>query len=734
MHERLAAIRTALGHAITRLTGSPPVALLRRHPIRVGAALAATTIIIAGTWTFSCGLAGCPTVAALRAFRPTEGGRVLDRHGVPLGHLTPVRRVNVPLARIPRNVQLAFIAVEDRRFYQHHGVDWHGTVRAAWANTRHLELREGSSTLTMQAARSAFLTSYEGERSVRRKLIELELTRRLEGALTKAQILELYLNAIYLGDGTYGVEAASRHYFGKPVARVTLAEAALLAALPRAPSVYDPRRHPERALARRNLILDLMATQHLVSTDAASRARAMPIEVADDGWQPEETPSDALDLVRATIDSLARGGTWQRGELVVRTTFDVPAQRAAARAVRDRVAALRRDHPGDDHDLTGAMVALDPASGDLRAIVGAADYQAGGFNRALRAKRQPGSAFKPFLYAAAMEHGLTPATVVDDVPVRIVQAGGAWEPANYGDAYEGLVTVRHAVAQSLNSAAVHVSQQVGLSAVIDVARRAGITSPLRPVPSLALGSEEVTPLELVAAYAAFGNGGWRVTPTFLLSVTTTTGDTLYARTAPNRTMALDRRDAFLVTSLLRSVVDEGTGRAIRDLGVTVPVAGKTGTTNDGSDVWFVGYTQTLVAGFWFGHDAPRSLGPGATGGRLAAPAWASFYRRGWDSSRDEPEWAAPVGVHQVSIERATGRLADDGCGDTREEWFKAGTEPRERCEGDGPVPWVADRMGGGRDVGDEIRRALLRAFGRMHLEHTRRRHAAPPNDDGDADR
>ncbi len=629
--------------------------------------LPALGILSASLYSTSCGLRGCPSLHDIRAFRPSEGGRVLDRHDRLLGHLNPVRRVVVPLDRIPESVREAFIAVEDRRFYQHHGVDWRGIGRALWRDVSSLGVREGASTLTMQVVRSGFLDRSAASR-LGRKLIELHLAPRIEKVLSKDQILSLYLNLIYLGDGTYGVEAASREFFGKPVSRLSLAEAATLAALPRAPSVYDPRAHPERARARRDLVLSLMARQGFISAREAEKASQQRLRVSRRGWSPPEQPSYAVAAARALVDSVMHGRPWY-GEITVRTTFDRAAQQAAERAVRDRAAAIGRN-------VEGAMVAIDPASGGMLATVGGTEVAGSGFDRASQARRQPGSAFKPFVYAAALQAGLTPATLVDDVPVEVANDGHPWQPANYGGDYAGRVTLRDALALSANAATVRVSQAVGVRPIAELAHRMGIESRLPLVPSLALGSAEVTPLELVTGYVPLANGGWRVEPWFARSIETG-GDTVYRGRPAGPRQVLDSVTAFLVTSMLQSVVDEGTGTAIRRLGVYGPAAGKTGTTNNGADVWFVGYTPTMVAGFWFGRDTPQSLGRGASGGRLAAPAWASFYRHGWHDS--DADWVPPEGVVEADIDPESGMLAGWYCPTTRREWFRAGTEPTERC-------------------------------------------------------
>ena len=659
---------------------------MRRNSPSLGAlAIAIVSVLALDGWLATCGFSGCPGAAEIRAYRPTEGGRILDRNGEAMGRITPVRRANVSLASVPIHVRKAFIATEDRRFYDHNGLDWRGFGRASVRNTTALGVREGFSTITMQAVRNTFLAGRFRRRSLARKLMEMRYSRLLEQSLTKDEILQLYLNVIYLGNGVYGVEGASRDLFGKSVEDVTLAEGAMLAALPKAPSVYTPRRDARRARARRDLVLSLMVREGYIEAARARAAARLPLRIAKDEWErfASNEPS-ALTAVRAVVDSIVRTvGIEEAGDLIISTTLDATAQRAADRAVARRAALIQRESNAWNRkqvgEVQGAMVALDAQTGEIRALVGSSRYERGGFNRALSALRQPGSAFKPFVYAAALASGLTPATMVDDEPLEVRNAGRIWIPANYGHEYAGRMTFRSALATSSNVAAVRVSRAVGEARVVEAARRNGITSPLQPVPAIALGAMEVTPVELVAAYAPFSNGGFRVTP-YLVSRIESVDGTLLWSTQPARTPVLDPRDAFQITSMLRSVVDEGTGTAVRAAGIVAPVAGKTGTTNDGADVWFVGYTPTIVAGFWFGYDARRSISGNANGGRHAAPAWADFYRNGWKEDESSNGWRVPSGMTREFIDVETGLIAQDWCPNTRAEWFKLGTEPTEYCE------------------------------------------------------
>jgi len=632
-------------------------------------------------WVGTCGFYGCPSTSQIQAFRPSEGSRVLDRSGKLIGRLTYVRRINVPVIGVPRSVRAAFVATEDRRFYYHGGVDWRSAGRALVRNVSAIGVREGFSTITMQVVRNAFLPHLSTERSLRRKLIELELARRLERTLTKQQILETYLNIIYLGNGTYGVEAASRDLFGKSVKRLTLAEAATLAGLAKGPSLYAPRRHPDRARARRDLVLSLMAQEGYITPELAARTQREPLRLAPAEWRPSRSRSYALDPIRDAVDSLLGRAAATAGDLVVHATLDTEAQQAAERAVRIQGGAIQRQAPRSPSraEIEGAVVALDPRTGEIRALVGGRRSVRRGFNRALAARRQPGSAFKPFVYAAALAAGYSPATILDDSPVEVDDVGKIWRPENFGGEYGGPLTLRRALMRSANAATVRLSQAVGEKRVAALAHRSGIQSQMNAVPSLALGALEVTPLELVTAYAPFANGGIRVQPSIVSRIEAADGSVLWQAPPKQAERVLGRAEAFQITSMLQSVVDGGTGRVVRQMGVRGLVAGKTGTTNNGTDVWFIGYTPTLVAGFWFGYDAPRPIASNASGGRLAAPAWAAFYLDGWRERSPAGSWSPPAGVVERTIDASNGELANEWCPITQREWFKAGAEPANAC-------------------------------------------------------
>ena len=676
---------TVLRQRLREAPKLPFTTLVRRHWIGLSL-LAVVTVAAFATdaWLLTCGFAGCPSPSEIRAFHPTEGGRIVDEYGRLMGRLAIVRRVNVELREVPMHVQQAFVATEDRRFYDHNGLDWRGFMRALVRNVGSLGVREGFSTITMQVVHNSFLAERYHGRSFRRKLVELRITRLVERELTKNQILEHYLNVIYLGNGMNGVEAASRDLFGKHVSQLTLAEGAMLAALPKAPSTYTPRRNPGTAVSRRNLVLGLMADQGYITTTAATAAEQQPLRIAENEWHPStaDEPS-ALDAVRAIVDSVLPD-VLKDGDVTVHTTLDFALQRSADRAVARQAAAITREtidsYGRVSEPAQGALIALEPATGDIRALVPGRKTNKtvrGGFNRALFAKRQPGSAFKPFVYEAALLAGLSPASMVDDDPVEVVSGRTVWRPANYNDNYAGQVTLRRALTLSANAATVRVSRTIGEQSVIAAARRNGIVSPIPAVPAIALGAVDVTPLELVTAYAPFANGGRKVRPRLVTRIEAPDGTLLWS-TEVATAAVIDPRDAYEITSMLRSVVDFGTGRTLRDLGVKGPVAGKTGTTNDGNDVWFVGYTPSLLAGVWFGYDTPRPIAYGASGGHFAAPAWADFYLNGW-KEKPGADFPVPDGMVMRVIDPESGMLATEFCPRRQREFFKPGTEPRLPC-------------------------------------------------------
>jgi penicillin-binding protein 1A len=636
-----------------------------------------------------CSGAGCPSVEALRSYAPPQASRVFDRQGALVAHLAPERRILVPLRDVPPHVVGAFLAVEDRRFYRHDGVDYRRVAGALLRNARSLRYHEGFSTLTMQLARNVFPEHLGRAKTLRRKLWEVVLARKIERAFTKDEILELYLNQIYLGDGLYGVEAAARGYFGKPAARLHPSEAALLAGLPKAPTSYNPRRNPVAAVRRRNLVLGLMGRDGVIASSEVESERAQPLGLAP----PAEALGKAPYFVAAVRRELRErfGPEADRAGLRVHTTLEPGMQEAAQRELRAQLQAVEAGKfgkfrgPSCQRDpkgcLQGLFVAMDARSGDVLALVGGRDYAVSQFDRATQARRQAGSAFKPFVYAAAIAQGIPiSAPVVGPGADAGVYQAGDYRPA---DAVADTLTLdmRDALRLSSNRAAVALGNRVGAARVVQTARDLGFTTPIGEYPSTFLGAADVLPIEMVAAYTAFAQGGVRAAPRLIRRVDDAQGRVLWE--APiRRTPALPPGVAYLTTSLMEEVVNRGTGSSVRRaLPYTVPAAGKTGTTNEAADVWFVGVTPEVAAGVWLGFDRPRRILQGASGGDLAAPVWgrvlAEYYR-----VRPVPErWAPTMDLVTAEIDLESGKLATAACPGEQlsNEYFLRGTEPTESC-------------------------------------------------------
>jgi penicillin-binding protein 1A len=513
---------------------------------------------------------------------------------------------NVSLKDLPPYLPKAFIAIEDRRFYSHFGIDPAGIARAAVANLLHRGVSQGGSTLTQQLAKNLFLTQ---ERTIQRKLQEAELALWLERKYSKNDILELYLNRVYFGSGAYGVEAAAQKYFGKPARDVTLAEAAMLAGLVKSPSRLAPNRNPEGAEARAKLVLSAMADNNFITAAQAKSASTHPAYAV----RPvgAGTINYVADWIGEVLDDLI-GQVEQN--IVVETSIDPKLQSVAEAAIIDELAAKSVKYKVTQ----GALVAMTP-SGAVRAMVGGRNYAESQFNRAVTAKRQPGSAFKPFVYLTALEAGLTPGTVRQDAPLSIK----GWKPENYSHEYFGAVTLTQALAMSLNTVAVRLGIEVGPAAVVRTAHRLGIASKLEPNPSIALGTSEVSLTELVGAYAPFANGGRGVSPHVINRIRTPSGKVLYARPADPAAQVIDLRYVGMMNTMMHETLVTGTARKADIPGWSA--AGKTGTSQDFRDAWFIGYTAHLVTGVWLGND-DNSPTRKATGGGLPVEVWTRFMK------------------------------------------------------------------------------------------------------------
>jgi penicillin-binding protein 1A len=585
---------------------------------------------------------------------------VYDRHGRPAFSFFVEQRIDVPLSAVSPNMIAALLAVGDRRFYQHNGVDPFRIVAAAWKNLRAHRIVQGGSTITQQLARVAQLTP---ERTYQRKMREVMIAASLEERYSKDDILQQYLNTVYFGEGLYGIEAASRGYFGKPASDLALHEAALLAALVRSPSIDAPCRAPERARLRRNLVLRVMHRQGAIDDRHLALALKEPLPDASRLHGRSLPFASAAGSARYFQEEIRRQLVAQfgddrvlRGGLRVYSTFDPAMQRAAEAAISGRIARIVRARPRAAA-LQGSLVALDPVTGDVFALVGGRSFEGSPFNRATQARRQPGSAFKPIFFAAALERGYGPGTLLRHLDTPIETSGKPWLPSGEHESSE--YTLRRALRVSSNRAAAQLLHEIGAGTAAYYANRLGIESRLPIVPSLALGTGEVTLLELTAAYTAFANRGAASTPRLVTRVTDAQGNLLWEST-PRQTQALSPTTAYLMSNMLAEVISRGTGAGARAAGFRLPAAGKTGTSDDFMDAWFVGYTPHLVAGVWFGFDRPAPIMRDGFAGVVAAPAWGEFMRVA--TAGAAPDWyEMPPDVEKVAICRLSGARATQAC-------------------------------------------------------------------------
>jgi len=743
--------------------------------------MAAAMVVLAAAAAGAVGLyrhlsADLPRIDSLVDYRPPIVSRVYAEDGRKIGEFYTERRIVVGMDQIPEKLRQAFVAAEDSRFYQHRGIDLTSIARAFFKNLKAGTIVQGGSTITQQVTKSFLLTP---ERSYARKIKEAILAYRIDQVLSKDEILYLYLNQIYLGHGAYGVAAAAENYFGKRVTDLNLAECAMLAGLPQAPSRYSPFRHPERARQRQRYVLNRMVEEGMVSPAEARAAAETELEIKPRrNWFFEEAPVYTEHVRRYVIERYGEQRLLNDG-LQIYTAVDTEAQKAARSEIDKGLRALdkRRGYRGPLESLTpegakewiahrataaaavpgeireavvtavddrsgkvevnlgprsgviqmagmqwarpmdpvsgevkgrlekpsqilavndlvqvrvedtdpcilaleqvpqveAALLCLENATGEVRAMIGGRDFAASQFNRAVQSRRQPGSAFKPIIYAAAIDKGYTPASMLIDAPIiyHDEERDFTWKPRNYGRRFHGPTSLRRALAKSRNVVTVKLLRDIGVQYVIDYARSLGIASPLAPNLSLALGSSGVSLLELVKAYSVFANQGQRAEPIFVTRIVDRDGIVL-EEAEHRREPVISPATAYIVTSLLESVVQEGTGQRVKALGR--PVAGKTGTTDDLHDAWFVGYTPGFTTGVWVGFDDDTPLGDGETGAQAASPIWLGFMQT---LLKDRPAEVFPVpeGVVFAKIDAETGLLAIAESKETRFECFKEGTEP-----------------------------------------------------------
>ena len=725
---------------------------------------------------------GLPTVESLKDYKPSPGTMILAEDGRVLGQIKIEKGVYVPFKRIPKYMVNALLATEDPRFFQHTGIDYRGILRAALKNIIAVRVAQGGSTITQQLTKVVFLSP---ERKIKRKIKEIILARRLEKELSKEEILELYLNKVYFGHGAYGVQMASKTYFGKNIWEVNQAEAALLAGLPKSPTAYSPYSDIDLTKLRQWHVLKRMVAEGYLTEEQSKKIYDQPLNLENLRTQEEVAPF-IVDHIRKYIEKKYGPDKLYQGGLKVYTSINLDIQRTANMALKEGLRALDKRQgfrgrvgfkqlksepiqwgslhvmvkpgesfnghvlavddsyitvkgrgmmgyimpddmawalikpgkakdaanefkkpadivkPGDiikvrlkDYDkkkqlaafileqtplVEGAVVSIEPYTGYVRALVGGYDFVEGGFNHAMEAKRQPGSSFKPFIYGAALENGFTPASILMDLPViheKDEYNKKGWKPTNYDERFLGPMRLRTALALSRNAVTVGLLEKIGLNKAIDFARRAGITSPISYDYTTALGSSAVTPLELTSAYATFASQGIRTDPVIIKSIIDGNGVELESY-EPQPKEAIDRTTAYLVTSLLKSVVEEGTGRGAQVIGK--PLAGKTGTTNNYIDAWFVGYAPSMVTGVWVGYDnSQASLGNKETGARAALPIWINVMAKALEGKPAE-DFTATDDVVFVKIDPESGLLAREGAGEVYNDVFRRGTEPTQYAD------------------------------------------------------
>jgi 1A family penicillin-binding protein len=707
-------LRVPRFHFVHRFLAGKPRVL-----VALVAVLAMAVFLIAGwaVW-FSYELtAGLPDREALKSIGDmAQATAIYDASDKPAFTIFKEQRLDIPIERVSPNLIKAVISVEDQRFYEHSGVD---AIRIAASAIRNFETgrrAEGGSTITQQLARQSFLTR---DKTYRRKMKEVILAAYIEKMYDKNEILELYLNKVYFGGGLYGVEAASRGYFGKSSHDLTVDEAALLAGLIQSPSSYSPSVNLDRALTRRNVVLQAMVSTGSIDQATAERARRTPVKLVN-GLETQE--SSGLYFKEQVRRELVDRFGWQRvyqGGLRVYTTLDPELQRAAETLVEKGLADIERrpgyKHPrrGSEHAISegtlpeylqGALVAMDPTTGYVRAMVGGRNFDESRFNRATQAKRQSGSAFKPFVYAAALEAGYSPASVIDNLNAPIATPQGGWVPEDEHSTADSM-TLRTALRTSSNRAAVQLLNGIGIKNAVGYAERLNVGTP-PSVPSLALGASDVTLISLTAAYGAFADQGIVRQPVLIRRVDDGEGHVLY-RDAGKSHRAVSESTAFLMSSMLADVINAGTAYRARQAGFVLPAAGKTGTTNDYVDAWFVGFTPHLVTGVWIGFDQPATIVANGYAGDLAVPVWAGFMKVA--TKADKPDWFdRPANVVGVNVCRVSGKLPNGGCDhvevvnrdgfiETRSmiytDYFLKGKQPTELCPLH-PSPTFMDRVAG----------------------------------------
>jgi penicillin-binding protein 1A len=659
-------------------------------------------LLFAGIRTYDTYRQDLPSLAQLHNIEPSLVTKIYSSDGTVIKEFYTERRILTPLKKMPPYLIDALLATEDRRFFQHWGVNSLSMCRAIWNSLWSGNRVSATSTITQQLARTLFLTP---ERTISRKIKEVLTSIKIERNYTKEEILEMYLNQSYFGRGAYGIQAAAQLYFGKNVEDLTISDCAVLIGIPKNPSRYSPINNPDLSLKRRNVVLESMKAFGRLSPELADFLESLPLEINPTSAPAGEAPY-FTEMVRQYLEREYGEDSLYRAGLSVYTTLDLNMQKAAEEALLTELNArqqqMEKTHSLKDTTYTievmdstdavpgrkrvyrqiqGALVAIDNRTGNLLALVGGKDFGKSQWNRAVQAPRQPGSGFKPFIYTAAIESGSKPTDIVYDIPIILTgDDGKEWSPQNFDDVFRGPVTLRTALAKSINVVSAKLIQKVTPQQTIFFASRMGISTPLNPYPSLALGTSEVTLWDMVKAFSVFPNGGIKVEPKYIQKITDRYGNVLEDDQYSKRDEVLSAQTAYIMTTMLETVMTGGgTGYGARARGFTRPAGGKTGTTDDCMDNWFVGFTPQITAGVWIGYDDKIVIGKNVTGAHTALPVWTDFMIKAHENLPVE-DFRVPPGIYFRTVCLESGLLATDRCPRIITDVFTDETLPDRSCD------------------------------------------------------
>ena len=644
-----------------------------------------TSLIVFGVASYFYFTHDLPSIQTLKHYKPSAVTKVFAENGEVVGEFFYEKREVISLDRIPSHLIHAFVAGEDAKFFRHKGLDYLAILRALLRNIFSGEIVQGGSTITQQVVKSLLLSP---EKSFARKIREAILAYKIERYLTKEDILFLYLNQIYMGHGAYGIAAAAESYFGKTVEELNIAESALLAGLPQAPTKNSPYQYPQQAKKRQLYILNRMVEEGFISSSEAAKATETPYVLRSKERPSIEKASHFVEYVRRYVEEKYGKDALYKNGLQIFSTIDLPFQKTAQEAMESGLKEIekRQKYPAADGPSVpeGALVCFDLSTGYVKAMAGGRDFKKSQFNRVTQARRQTGSAFKPIIYASALDKGFTPASIIVDSPIVFDWGGKKWKPKNFGEKFSGPTTFRNALTHSINIVTVKIAQEISTDYIRDYAKKLGISAPLYHDLSMALGTSSISLYELTKAYSVFANQGNLFKPILIKKILDRDGNLLeenlplfYPKESPTDEQAISPQTAFLITYLLEGVVQHGTGWRARSLGR--PVAAKTGTTDQFMDAWFIGYTPDLITGVWVGFDEEKPLGENETGARAASPIWVTFMSK---ILKDKPirDFVPPEGVEFMKIDPQTGHVSSGREGIL--ECFREGTGPAQK----GPSP------------------------------------------------